>query len=69
MSGGSLSNGWNTIGTIPSGYKSLNNFDFIIWDNGNSYGVQGKIKSDGELQIYKTSSVSNNIRAFCTYIK
>ena len=54
--------GWNTIATLPSGYEPPLYYDFVAKDNTNDTACSCKITAGGEVQVYKTSSVSNHVR-------
>lgn len=58
----SWGSGWNTIATLPSGYEPLLYYDFVAKDNTNDTACSCKITAGGEVQVYKTSSVSNHVR-------
>lgn len=70
VTNGTLSSGWNTLGTLPVGYRPANAFDIVFVDNGTSSApaVQGKVTSAGLIQIYKSSGTTNNLRAYATFI-
>ena len=61
--GGTLpSSGWFTVGTLPSGFRPNSYFDMINLDNQKSTDCCVKVTSTGAIQIYRTSSMSNNFR-------
>lgn len=70
VTGGTLSSGWNTLGTLPSGFRPLYAFNMVGVDNG-STGVpacQVQVSSSGEINVYKTSVLTNNLRIFGVYL-
>ena len=70
VTGGTLASGWNTIGTIPSGYSPVGAHDFVCVDNGNSTNpaAQCKITTAGLIQIYKLSGTTNNLRIHDVFV-
>lgn len=62
LTGISWASGWNTLATLPTGYIPTDYFDFAGIDNTNDTACHGKVTAGGEVQVYKTSSLSNNIR-------
>lgn len=66
---GTLASGWNTIGTLPTGYRPIKAFDSLQVDNGaSSPAAQVKITTSGEIQIYKLSGSSTAFRLASTFI-
>lgn len=61
-SGISWSSGWNTIATLPEGFKPYLYYDFVGKDNTNDTACSCKVSAMGEVQVYKTSSLSNSVR-------
>lgn len=71
ITGGTLSSGWNTVGTLPSGYRPGIVFDMLGFDNGASSpanGVQTKVTTAGLIQVYKLSATTNNLRLHGTFL-
>lgn len=70
VTNGTLNSGWNTIGTLPVGYRPPNAFDTLIVDNGSSGApiAQGKVTSAGLVQVYKSSTTTNNLRAYVVFM-
>ena len=71
VSGGDLSiTGWNTIGTVPSGFRPPYAIDFCGIDNVNCNSFQAQIAGGGNIQVYKASgqTINNNVRLHVTYI-
>lgn len=68
LNGGTITSGqWNTIATIPSGYRSKYSFDTEFVNNSTGFGIQGKITTAGAVQVYGMSTVSNNLRLHVVY--
>ena len=69
ITGGTLSSGWNTVATLPSGFRPYSYFDSIQDDNGRDSFCTVKVTSgDGYIQVYKTSTTSNNLRLHFSFI-
>ena len=62
VTGVSYSSGWNTIATLPSGYRPSAYYDFMGKDNTNDTACSCKVTAGGEVQVYKTSSLSGALR-------
>lgn len=58
----SWSSGWNTIATLPNGFKPYSYYDFMGKDNTNDTACSCKVSAMGEVQVYKTNVISNNVR-------
>lgn len=63
-----LASGWNTIGTLPAGFRPLDAFDFAMIDPGSDFASEGKVNTDGTVQVYKNSNSTTRIRAQATFI-
>ena len=63
-----LDSGWNTMGTLPSGFRPSSDIYVSFIDAQNDFGTYGKINSSGQIQVYKTSSMSTRERGSATYI-
>ena len=70
VTGGALSSEWNTIGTLPSGYRPAAAFDTLFINNGSTTepAVGGKITSSGAIQVWRLSSTTNNLRLSATFV-
>lgn len=69
VTGGTLSSGWNTVATLPSGFRPYSYFDSIQDDNGRDSFCTVKVTAgEGYIQVYKTSTTSNNLRLHFTFI-
>lgn len=71
VSGGTLSvTGWNSVGTIPSGFRPPYAIDFCGVDNVNCNSFQAQIAGGGSINVYKASgqTINNNVRLHVTYI-
>lgn len=63
ITGGTYSSGWNQVATLPEGYRPKYSFDSINLDNGsNELAADVKIQADGKVSVYKTETLSNNLR-------
>lgn len=57
LSGGTLSVGWNTVATFPSGYRPTATFDMLGLDNRSGDALQVKINSTSNIvQVYGMSA-------------
>lgn len=66
---GTLSSGWNTVGTLPVGYRPIDSFDNIALDNmGSSPAAAMKVSSTGNIQLYRLSTSSSEFRLTATFI-
>lgn len=63
-----LSSGWNTIATLQSGFRPTYNFDFAMIDPGSDFASEGKVNTDGTIQVYKNANSTTRIRAQATFI-
>ena len=63
-----LDSGWNTMGTLPAGFRPSSDIYVSFIDAQNDFGTHGKINSSGQIQVYKTSSMSTRERGSATYI-
>ena len=63
-----LVSGWNTMGTLPAGFRPSSDIYVAFIDAQNDFGTHGKINSSGQIQVYKTSSMSTRERGSATYI-
>ena len=63
-----LDSGWNTIGTLQSGFRPTHNFDFAMIDPGSDFASEGKVNTDGTIQVYKNANSTTRIRAQATFI-
>ena len=63
-----LASGWNTIGTLPSGFRPNDAFDFAMIDPGSDFASEGKVNTDGTVQVYKNANSTTRIRAQATFI-
>lgn len=71
VNGGTLNTGWTAVATIPSGFRPYGTFDAIIVNNGSNTEPGAQVKfnaSTGEIQVYKSSTVTNNLRISATYV-
>ena len=68
LTGGTLSSGWNTIATLPSGYRPVSYFDSLQVDNGQDSYAFTKVLASGEIRLYKLTNTSNNFRGHFTFI-
>ena len=64
ITGGTLSSGWNTVGTLPSGYRPPAAFDDVVLNNGSTTdpASQMKVQADGSIRVYKVAATTNNLR-------
>ena len=65
ISGGSYGslNAWNTVATLPEGFRPSVGYDTIMLDNGRvGYGVDIKVQTDGQIKIYPDANTTRNIR-------
>lgn len=60
--------GWNTIATVPNGYRPIETFDTVSLDNSNGTACDIKVTAGGLLQVYKIASVSKNLRIHLFYM-
>lgn len=67
VTGASWSTGWNTIATLPSGYIPISYYDFNGIDNTNDTSCHAKITASGDVQVYKTNSLSSAVRVHGLY--
>ena len=63
-----LATGWNTIATLPLGYRPELGFDFDMIDPGSDFAAEGKVLPDGEIQVYKNDHSTTRIRGAITFI-
>lgn len=63
-----LASGWNTVATLPSGFRPNDAFDFAMIDPGSDYASEGKVNTDGTVQVYKNSNSTTRIRCQTTFI-
>ena len=68
VTGGTMSSGWNTVATLPEGFRPMDYFDSVTLDNGNVTACDFKTAANGNLSVYKTSTTSNNLRLHCTFL-
>lgn len=68
VTNGTLSSGWNTIATLPEGFRPRYYFDSIQLDNGRDTIVAAKVVYNGAIQVYKLTNTSNNLRLHLTFI-
>lgn len=68
VTGGTLSSGWNTVATLPSGFRPYSYFDSLQVDNGRDSFCFTKVTASGYIQVYKGSNTSNNLRLHFTFI-
>lgn len=68
--GGTLTTGWNALGTIPTGYRPAVATDFAGIDNISGESVQAQVTSGGVINVYKFAdqSLHNNFRIHTTYV-
>lgn len=62
ITGASWSSGWNTIATLPSGYEPIVYYDLMGKDNTNDTACSCKVTATGDVQVYKTNSLSAAVR-------
>lgn len=63
------SSGWNTVATLPRGFYPISYFDTLLLDNGSSVmTVDVKITTTGDVQVYKNSTLSSNLRLHTMFI-
>ena len=64
ITGGTLASGWNTVGTLPSGYRPPAAFDDVVLNNGSTTdpATQMKVQADGSIRVYKVAATTNNLR-------
>ena len=62
VTGASWSTGWNTIATLPSGYEPIAYYDLMGKDNTNDTACSCKVTGSGDVQVYKTNSLSAAVR-------
>lgn len=67
VTGASWSSGWNTIATLPDGYEPNAYYDFEGKDNTNDTACSAKVTAGGDVQVYKTSSLSSAVRVHSTH--
>ena len=70
VTGGTLASGWNNLGTLPSGFTPLFTINIVGIDNGYA-GVpacQVQVQSNGVINVYKNSTLTNNLRIFGVYL-
>lgn len=69
VSGGSVSSsGWITLGTLPEGFRPRGTYiDMVNLDNQRSSDCCIKIGTGGAIQVYKTSTLSNNFRLYAMF--
>ena len=66
---GTLSSGWNTVGTLPVGYRPIDSFDNIALDQmGSDPAADMKVSSAGNIQLYRLSTSSSEFRLTATFI-
>lgn len=65
---GTYSSGWNTIATLPEGYRPRFAFDTVQTDNANDSFCGVKIASGGAVQVYSKTGLSKNLRIHATYL-
>lgn len=70
VTGGTLSSGWNVIGTLPSGFRPAVAFDAVGVDNGSTSVPACSVKTTaaGLIQVYKLSGTTNNLRLHGTFV-
>lgn len=68
ITGGTLSSGWNTIATLPEGFRPKYYFDSVQLDNGRDTIVATKVVYSGAIQVYKLTNTSNNLRLHFSFI-
>ena len=71
LTGGTYpSSGWNTVATLPDGFRPIGYFDGAYLDNANDNSVVDvKFGSSGAVQVYRGSaSTSTNIRVHAVYL-
>jgi len=62
VTGGTYTSGWNTVATLPEGYRPYHYFDDALLDNGRSTACAVKVTTYGSVQVYYTSNLANNLR-------
>ena len=69
VNGGSVSSsGWITVGTLPEGFRPTGTYiDMVNLDNSRSSDCCIKIGTGGAIQVYKTSTLSNNLRLYAMF--
>lgn len=65
---GTYSSGWNTLATLPEGYRPRFAFDTVQTDNANDSFCGVKIASSGDVQVYSKTGLSKNLRIHATYL-
>lgn len=69
VTGGTFSSGWNTVATLPDGFRPAAYFDSLQVDNGRDSFCFSKISaSTGAIQVYKGTNTSNNLRMHFTFL-
>ena len=68
ITNGTLSSGWNTIATLPEGFRPHSYFDSVQIDNGRDSFALTKVTAAGAVQVYKLSNTSSNLRFHFTFI-
>lgn len=54
--------GWNTIGTIPSGYRPSVELHIPVVNRGNDTAIHGRITTGGNIDVVSGSAISDNTR-------
>ena len=72
VSGGTFASGWNTIATLPAGYRPISSFDVIGVNNGSSsvgsISAQFHVLNSGAIEVYNLSGITNNLRLHAVFI-
>lgn len=70
ITGGTLTaSSWNSVGTVPSGYRPHYNLNFPALDNATDDSVQARIiGSTGVLEVFAKSGIHNDLRFYATWI-
>ena len=70
VTGGTLSSGWNTIGTLPLNFRPSTTFNDVGIDTGNATApvCWTQVTTNGLIRVYKLSGTTNNLRLHGTFI-
>lgn len=70
ITGGTLASGWNTVGTLPSGYRPPAAFDDVVLNNGSTTdpATQMKVQANGSIRVYKVAATTNDLRLRAVFI-
>lgn len=70
VTGGTLSSGWNTIGTLPLNFRPTTTFNAVGIDSGNTTApvCWTQVTTGGLIRVYQLSGTTNNLRLHGTFI-